>query len=499
MREHRRGIPLTRACHEFLCAADLPIAATNGMRRAIGVVHQVLDASGSGAAGLQALHCGAARVTVLCDPDAPIARVGSQQGDVADRLAFADEATLAAQGARFDLVLGPVKIGANGVDLHYGRRLESLLERFGTSRASVLPNTVRYSAQLVEWRDAVRLDADVAARARELGERYAVDFGPALERMAAVAPARERVRAECLRPLHASVAFLSCQPQSRGPRPDSAAVPPQAPASLTLRAEQPGRADAVVWTQELIHDGIVIGRARAVGWLPRRMELAPGEAIEVALDDIGAAMPLDDGGAAAWFAAPLQGDAQEAVVPLVFWLTGISGAGKTTIATRFEQQARARRWPATVLDGDALRGGLNADLGFSDADRAENVRRIAEVAALMADTGRVVIVSCISPKQAFRDAARAIIGEERFVEVFVDAPPSVAEARDPKGLYRRARAGLIASFTAIDSGYEIPRAPRIHIDTTAMDVESAARCLSRHYEGLFQPASRTGDTEVAAA
>ncbi|MFP3506154.1 adenylyl-sulfate kinase [Burkholderia sp. SIMBA_062] len=470
------------------------------MRRVIGAAHRVLDASGSGAAGLQALRDGAARVTVLCDRGAPVTRIGSQHDDFADRLAFADEATLAAQAARFDLLLGPVKIGANGVDLHYGRRLESLLERFGASRASVLPNTVCYSAQLVEWRDANRLDADLEARAQELGARYSVDFEPALERIAAAPPGRERLNAECLRPLHSPMSFLTCQPcQPRARQPDGVAAVPQARASLTLRAEQPGCADAVVWTQELIHDGIVVGRARAIGWLPQRVELLPGEALDVVLDDIGEAVPLVDGEAASWFAAPLRADAHGTIVPLVFWLTGISGAGKTTIATRFEQHARARRWPSTILDGDALRSGLNADLGFSDADRAENVRRIAEVAALMADTGRVVIVSCISPKQAFRDAARAIIGAERFVEVFVDAPPSVAEARDPKGLYRRARAGLIASFTAIDSGYEIPRAPRIHIDTTEMDVEAAALCLSRHYEGLFRPASRTGDAEVAAA
>ncbi len=151
-----------------------------------------------------------------------------------------------------------------------------------------------------------------------------------------------------------------------------------------------------------------------------------------------------------------------------------------------------------MLDGDTLRGGLNADLGFCDADRAENVRRIAEVAALMADTGLVVVVSCISPRRSFRETAREIVGAERFVEVFGDTPPAVAQARDPKGLYRRARAGLIASFTGIDSDYEPPPDPQLRIDTTTHDVEDATQMLRRYYVDARLSGARAGTAECAA-
>ncbi|PCE33705.1 adenylyl-sulfate kinase [Burkholderia ubonensis] len=470
----------------------MPIAAMNGMRRAIAPTHRVLDASGAGAAGLLALRYGAERVVVLAGDDTPSVRPGAAQGGLDGRLTFADAeraASLATQGERFDVVLGPMAAGGFRLDLHYGPRLDDIARRYGTARATVLPSGVRYSAQLVEWSEAARLDADVALRTRDLGSRYAVDFEPVLEQLAGTADAFGQVRGDRLRALSEPLPFLTCHPGQH-------AEAPAIPAHVSLTASQRGRVDGVVWIQELVHDGIVIGRARGCSWLASRVELDEGGTIDVPVADLAHAVPFEDGEAAPWLAPSARVAADAA--PLVFWLTGISGAGKTTIATRFKQHADTRGWPVTVLDGDALRGGLNADLGFSDADRAENVRRIAEVAALMAETGRIVVVSCISPKQAFRDLARAIIGAERFVEVFVDAPAAVAEARDPKGLYRRARAGLITSFTGIDSGYEPPRDPQIHVDTTALDVEGAVRMLCRHYDDLHRPAARADDAEVVA-
>ncbi len=220
MREHRRGIPLTRACHEFLCAADLPIAATNGMRRAIGVV-------ASGARRERFGRGGAAGAALRCRPGDGVVR--SRCAHRACRLAAGrcrgsgshspTRRPWPRRARASTSCSAPVKIGANGVDLHYGRRLESLLERFGTSRASVLPNTVRYSAQLVEWRECGPARCRCrGARPGNWGSATRSISGPRSERMAAAAPARERVRAELPAvPLHASVAFLSCQPQSAGP------------------------------------------------------------------------------------------------------------------------------------------------------------------------------------------------------------------------------------------------------------------------------------------
>lgn len=158
----------------------------------------------------------------------------------------------------------------------------------------------------------------------------------------------------------------------------------------------------------------------------------------------------------------------------VFWLTGLSGAGKSTIASLCREQLLAKGRPAVVLDGDELRRGLTSDLGFSPADRAESVRRTAEVARLMADAGLVVLVALISPFRADRDRARALFPPGRFVEVHVDTPLAVAEARDPKGLYRKARQGLLRAFTGIDSPYEPPLAAELVIRTEEMTAEQAA-------------------------
>lgn len=161
--------------------------------------------------------------------------------------------------------------------------------------------------------------------------------------------------------------------------------------------------------------------------------------------------------------------------PHVVWLTGYSGAGKSTIAEHLHTQLSEAGRASVVLDGDALRRGLNRDLGFSDADRAENIRRVAEVARLMRDAGLIAIVALISPRRRDRDLARATFAPGEFIEVFVDTPLSVAEARDVKGLYRRARAGLLPQFTGVDSVYEPPLHPEIHIDTMRLSAREAAR------------------------
>jgi len=166
----------------------------------------------------------------------------------------------------------------------------------------------------------------------------------------------------------------------------------------------------------------------------------------------------------------------------VLWLTGLSGAGKSTIAQATCQQLRAAGRRAVVLDGDELRRGLTRDLGFSAADRAENVRRTAEVARLMADAGLVVIVALISPFRADRALARGLFEPGRFLEVFIDTALDVAEARDPKGLYQRARRGLLPGFTGIDSPYEAPFNAEVWIATASTSAEAAARILVARVE-----------------
>ena len=163
----------------------------------------------------------------------------------------------------------------------------------------------------------------------------------------------------------------------------------------------------------------------------------------------------------------------------VIWLTGLSGAGKSTIANLIDRRLHALGRHTYLLDGDNVRHGLNRDLGFTEEDRVENIRRVAEVARLMADAGLIVITAFISPFRAERRMARERMAEGEFLEVFVDAPLEVAEARDVKGLYAKARAGDLPNFTGIDSPYEAPEAAEIHIDTTAMSAVEAAELIVR--------------------
>jgi bifunctional enzyme CysN/CysC len=157
----------------------------------------------------------------------------------------------------------------------------------------------------------------------------------------------------------------------------------------------------------------------------------------------------------------------------VIWFTGLSGSGKSTIASALEKRLYSLGRHTYVLDGDNVRHGLNRDLGFTDADRIENIRRVAEVARLMVDAGLLVIVSFISPFRSEREAARNLMGEGEFLEVFVDAPLEVCEARDPKGLYKKARRQELMNFTGIGSPYEAPENPDAHLDTARLSVEEA--------------------------
>ncbi|MDB5417463.1 MAG: sulfate adenylate transferase, subunit 1/adenylylsulfate kinase cysN/C [Phenylobacterium sp.] len=171
----------------------------------------------------------------------------------------------------------------------------------------------------------------------------------------------------------------------------------------------------------------------------------------------------------------------------VVWFTGLSGAGKSTIANLVEKKLSADGRHTYLLDGDNVRHGLNKDLGFTEVDRVENIRRVAEVAKLMVDSGLIVLVSFISPFRAERRMAREILEDGEFVEVFVDTPLAEAERRDVKGLYAKARAGELKNFTGVDSPYEAPEHPEIRIDTTKLDPEAAAEQIVAWLERGFDP------------
>jgi bifunctional enzyme CysN/CysC len=164
--------------------------------------------------------------------------------------------------------------------------------------------------------------------------------------------------------------------------------------------------------------------------------------------------------------------------PLCLWFTGLSGAGKSTIANLVERRLHVLGYHTYLLDGDNVRHGINKDLGFTPEDRVENIRRIAEVAHLMVDAGLIVLVSAISPYRSERRSARELFDEGEFLEVFVDAPLEVCEQRDPKGLYQKARAGTIRNFTGIDAPYERPEAPEVHLLTAGQRAEQLAEQLA---------------------
>jgi len=160
--------------------------------------------------------------------------------------------------------------------------------------------------------------------------------------------------------------------------------------------------------------------------------------------------------------------------PCVLWFTGLSGSGKSTVANLVEKKLAALGRHTYLLDGDNVRHGLNKDLGFTQADRVENIRRIAEVAKLMVDAGLIVLTAFISPFRAERRLARTLLADGEFLEVFVDVPLDVAESRDPKGLYAKARRGELKNFTGIDSPYEAPEEAELRLDTSAVSAEIAA-------------------------
>ena len=160
--------------------------------------------------------------------------------------------------------------------------------------------------------------------------------------------------------------------------------------------------------------------------------------------------------------------------PFALWLTGLSGSGKSTLAGALEEILYKHGYRCYLLDGDNVRHGLSRDLGFGDADRVENIRRIGEVAKLMLDAGLIVITAFISPFQADRDMVRAILEPMEFIELYMDAPLEICERRDPKGIYKKARAGEIKNFTGISSPYEPPLHPEIIVDAATLAVEEEA-------------------------
>ncbi|MBM7037725.1 adenylyl-sulfate kinase [Vibrio ulleungensis] len=170
--------------------------------------------------------------------------------------------------------------------------------------------------------------------------------------------------------------------------------------------------------------------------------------------------------------------------PAILWFTGLSGSGKSTVANAVESKLLSLGKHSYLLDGDNVRHGLNKDLGFGDADRVENIRRIGEVAKLFVDSGTLVLTAFISPFVSDRDQARKLVDKGQFLEVFVDTPLSVCEERDPKGLYKKARAGEIKHFTGIDSAYEVPVNPEIHLLTEGRTIEQCANFVVEELERL---------------
>ena len=164
----------------------------------------------------------------------------------------------------------------------------------------------------------------------------------------------------------------------------------------------------------------------------------------------------------------------------VYWMTGLSGSGKSTIALGLEKALVSREYHAVVLDGDNIRNGINSDLSFSVEDRKENIRRIAEITKLFCNTGFITITSFISPTREIRDYAKSIIGEDDFYEIYINTPLEICEQRDVKGLYKKARSGEIINFTGIDSPYEAPENPYLEIKTAGLTVDESVELVLKN-------------------
>lgn len=175
-----------------------------------------------------------------------------------------------------------------------------------------------------------------------------------------------------------------------------------------------------------------------------------------------------------------QRSAQKKQKSCLLWYTGLSGSGKSTVANAVDALLFERGCHSYLLDGDNVRHGLNGDLGFSDEDRIENIRRISQVAKLFVDSGLIVSTAFISPFAADRAMAREMLEQGEFMEVYIDTPIAVCEQRDPKGLYKKARAGEIKDFTGIDSTYDVPSAPEIHVKTDEKSIKECAEQIVQH-------------------
>lgn len=188
---------------------------------------------------------------------------------------------------------------------------------------------------------------------------------------------------------------------------------------------------------------------------------------------------------------------QKNQTPCIIWFTGLSGSGKSTIAGALEQKLFALGQHTYLLDGDNVRHGLNKDLGFSDSDRVENIRRIGEMSKLFVDAGMIVLSAFISPFRTERRMVRDLVNEMEFVEVYMGTPLSTCEERDPKGLYQKARKGEIKNFTGIDSEYEVPENPEVVLDTSTMSVEDCADAVIEYLkEKGYLPAVKDTLLEV---
>lgn len=182
--------------------------------------------------------------------------------------------------------------------------------------------------------------------------------------------------------------------------------------------------------------------------------------------------------------------------PCVIWFTGLSGSGKSTISNAVEVELFKREIKTYLLDGDNIRHGLNKDLGFSEIDRIENIRRIGEVSKLFVDSGLIVLTAFISPFKSDRQIARSLVQYDEFIEVFVDTPLDVCESRDPKGLYKKAREGAIKNFTGISSPYESPEEPQIHIKTDKCSVRECTDIIINYLIKYGYIKGNTGDYEI---